>query len=245
MSGLDTYAPREVKEEGDEKRPGGRPSVTMRPLQMKVNVISQAAGSAYIENGDTKIICGVYGPKQAKKGFSDRGRLWCDFKYASFAEEARPEKRGQSDEERELSLALTEAVSVSVILEKFPKAVIEAYVLVLEAGANSDVLASGITCLSLAIANAGVDCYGLVAACTTCLLDGNQLLDPSREESNAQDPLGGNLLVAYMASLNQITHVLQSGTLPVERLEQLTDLALDGCSKLHECMRNCLLESAS
>jgi exosome complex component MTR3 len=212
---------------------------------MRVNVISQAAGSAYVENGDTKIICGVYGPKQAKKGFSDRGRLWCDFKYASFAEESRPEKRGQSDEEREISLTLTEAVSVSVILEKFPKAVIEAYVLVLEAGASSDVLATGITCLSLAIANAGVDCYGLVAACSSCLLDGTPLLDPSTSESTIPDPQGANLLVAYMASLNQITHVSQRGTLPLEQLEQLTDLALDGCSKMHECMKVCLLESAS
>jgi len=170
MSGLETYAPREVLHETAEEKkskkatPITRSPATMRPLQVRVNVISQAAGSAYIENGDTKVICGVYGPKQAKKGFSDRGRLWCDFKFASFADELRAEKRGQTDEERELSLVLTEAVSVSVILEKFPKAVIEAYVLVLEAGENSDVLAASITCLSLALANAG----SLLSFC--CLL---------------------------------------------------------------------------
>jgi len=83
-----------------------------------------------------------------------------------------------------------------------------------------------------------------VAACTSSLINDAPLLDPCSSESRL-DPDGGNLLVAYMASLNQITHISQSGTLALDKLEQLTDLALDGCSKLHECMRACLLETAT
>lgn len=40
---------------------------------MRVGVISQAVGSAYIETDRSKVICGVYGPRQsAKSGFSDK-----------------------------------------------------------------------------------------------------------------------------------------------------------------------------
>ena len=35
---------------------------------MKMDVISQAKGSALMEVGNTKIICGVYGPKDLQRG---------------------------------------------------------------------------------------------------------------------------------------------------------------------------------
>jgi hypothetical protein len=73
-------------------------------------VISQAAGSAYIEMNQTKVICGVcarppllffelarqkltaagdgrYGPRQTPKTvYSEKGKLNCFFKLATFAE---------------------------------------------------------------------------------------------------------------------------------------------------------------
>ena len=42
----------------------------------------------------------------------------------------------QESDERSLSVVLTEAVEVSVQLHTFPKALVEAYVVVLEAGAG-------------------------------------------------------------------------------------------------------------
>jgi len=240
----DTYAPKYRDEDPPAAVSGPeRPSARMRSYHMKVGVISQAAGSAYVENGDTKVICGVYGPKQAKKGFSDTGQLWCDFKFASFGAEKRPARRGQSDEEREMSLLLSEAVSVSVMMDKFPKSVIEAYVVVLEAGASMDVMACAMSCISLAIASAGIDCYDLVCACSAASLGGQDLLDPSTDERITSE--SAHVLVGYMPALNQITHVSFTGCVPLEKVEQMTDLALDGCTKIHDCMRTCLLDSVA
>lgn len=35
---------------------------------MAVDVISQAKGSAFIEIGDTKVVCAIYGPREIQRG---------------------------------------------------------------------------------------------------------------------------------------------------------------------------------
>ena len=55
---------------------------------VKTGVISQAAGSAYVELAKTKVMCGVYGPRQPQRvdGMEfGRGRLDVDVKLATFA----------------------------------------------------------------------------------------------------------------------------------------------------------------
>lgn len=66
-------------------------------------------------------------------------------------------------EEKEVQQQLTEALAVSIHLEAFPKAVLEAYVQVLQD--EGGVLASALTCISLALADAGVMLYDMVSAC--------------------------------------------------------------------------------
>ena len=36
---------------------------------MKTGVISQAKGSAYLEQGSTKVVCGVYGPREIPRRY--------------------------------------------------------------------------------------------------------------------------------------------------------------------------------
>ena len=50
---------------------------------MKTGVISQARGSAYVEQGQTKVMCGVYGPREIprRSDFSMNGVLSCRYVY--------------------------------------------------------------------------------------------------------------------------------------------------------------------
>jgi len=54
-------------------------------LVMRTGVASQAKGSAYIEQGNTKIVCGVYGPREIPKrsDFSMSGILFCHLVFNS------------------------------------------------------------------------------------------------------------------------------------------------------------------
>lgn len=54
---------------------------------LKLGVVSQAKGSAYIECGKTKVIVSVFDPHEIPKrsDYSLTGELYCEFKFASFS----------------------------------------------------------------------------------------------------------------------------------------------------------------
>ncbi len=81
--------------------------------------------------------CCSYGPRASSKlstPFSERGQFLVDVKFAPFAGSQRRARRGaQVDaDERRLQTQLTEALTVSIHLEAFPKAVLEAFVTILQ-----------------------------------------------------------------------------------------------------------------
>ena len=94
------------------------------PSVIKTGVISQAAGSAYVEFDKTKVMCGVYGPRQGGKmggATNDRGRVEVDVKLATFATPGARGKTGQGDAEREFSSLVLRALEGAIIAETFPK----------------------------------------------------------------------------------------------------------------------------
>jgi exosome complex component MTR3 len=70
----------------------------------------------------------------------------------------------QSPDERELSAALQTALEAATDLASFPKATVDIYVLVLEASGGE--LGAAATAAALALADAGVELFDLVVACT-------------------------------------------------------------------------------
>ena len=64
---------------------------------MKVSVVKLAAGSAFVEIGNTRVICSVYGPRRIDRAseYSEKGKLWCDFKYSTNAIRFQKVARGQ------------------------------------------------------------------------------------------------------------------------------------------------------
>lgn len=84
---------------------------------LKTGIVSQAKGSAYIEMGDTKVICSVFDPREIpnKIGYCVQGELFCEFKFAPFSHRKR--KLHQQDaEEKEYSLILQRALEPAVCL---------------------------------------------------------------------------------------------------------------------------------
>lgn len=62
-------------------RQDGRSNDEHRLIFLKTGVISQARGSAYVEQGKTKVMCGVYGPREIprRSDFSMNGVLSCRY----------------------------------------------------------------------------------------------------------------------------------------------------------------------
>eukprot|EP00741_Cyanophora_paradoxa_P009020 tig00001428_g8733.t1 len=219
-------------------RRDGRSWDDARPIFLKTGVVSQASGSAYVEMNKTKVICAVYGPRQSDKmQYSDTGKLNCDFKFAAFATPVR--KRGlQTQEEKEASSVIQQALGAAVQVAKFPKSVLDVFLFVVESDGGA--LAAGVTAAALAVADAGVEMYDLVAGASAAAVGGKLLLDPTAAEERAQS---GSVLLATMPSLRQVTHVLQLGQLSQRAAVEAMELCEDACGKLHAAMRECLVAS--
>ena len=63
----------------DGKRIDGRALDELRPLKIVAGVLKEAEGSAYVEWGGNKVICGVYGPRECIPKISAR-YYWVNIK---------------------------------------------------------------------------------------------------------------------------------------------------------------------
>jgi exosome complex component MTR3 len=184
---------------------------------------------------------GVYGPRQAERrdaAYSEEGRLAVDVKVASFGRAARG-RFGQSAEERALSAAVAAALEGVVDLKAFPKAVLDVYCTVLEAGGGE--LAAAVTAAALAVADAGVEMRDVVAACgATRAPGGALLLDPSAVEAAAE---AAGLVLAATGG-GEIALADARGAWPGATLREAMELCLGGCAQLNDAARACLREAA-
>ena len=89
---------------------------------MKTGIITKAKGSAYIEQGQTKAICAVYGPREIprRSDFSMRGILNCTLEHTPYAKERRKAPGSQKDDlEAEMSNAIGQALEATVCMVSF------------------------------------------------------------------------------------------------------------------------------
>ncbi|XP_034281594.1 exosome complex component MTR3 [Pantherophis guttatus] len=236
------YVPAEPKESGEASQAQRDPSA-LRPLFARVGLLSQAKGSAYVElDGGTKVLCSVAGPREAAGAggvpSEQRGRLVCDFRRAPFS--GRGARSRPGEKEPELALALQEALEPAVRLARYPRAQLEVSALLLQDGGSS--LAAALCAAGLALADAGIELYDLVAACALSRTGPEWRLQPSEPEERAAS---ARLTVALLPSLNQVSGLLGSGDGgQADSWAQALRLGLDGCQRLYPLLRQSLLRAA-
>ncbi|XP_034688664.1 exosome complex component RRP41-like [Vitis riparia] len=240
-----TYSPspapktkRPIFQDVDWVRPDGRGFHQCRPAFLKTGAVNAASGSAYAEFGNTKVIVSVFGPRESKKAmaYSGTGRLNCNVSYTTFAMPI----RGQGSDHKGYSSMLHKALEGAIIVESFPKTTVDVFALVLESGGSD--LPVVISCASLALADAGIMMYDLVASVSVSCLGKNLVIDPILEEESYQD---GSLLITCMPSRNEVTQLTVNGEWSTPRVHEAMQICLEACSKLAKIIRSCLKETAS
>ncbi|XP_068943582.1 exosome complex component MTR3 [Petaurus breviceps papuanus] len=238
-------------DDGEGGAAGPRDPSRLRPVYARAGLLSQAKGSAYLEAGRTKVLCAVSGPRpvegeRAAAG-SAGGRLLCDFRRAPFSGPRRRRRpagaAGGGAEERELALAMQEALEPAVRLGRYPRAQLEVSALLLEDGGSA--LAAAVSAAALALADAGVEMYDLVVGCALSRgagADAAWQLDPTRRE---EERAAGGLTVALMPVLNQVSGLLGCGeACSAESWAGAVRLGLEGCQRLYPVLQQCLLKAA-
>jgi exosome complex component RRP41 len=215
----------------------GRKADEVRPTKIEVGVLSNADGSAYIEQGKNKILAAVFGPREMHPkhlALPDRMVLRCRYHMAPFSVQER-KSPAPSRREVELSKVIRESLEPSVFVEFYPRTGIDVFVEVLQADGGTR--CASITAASLAIADAGIPMRDLVVACAAGKIDDTVVLDLM----DTEDKVGvADVPVAFMPNLNAVTLLQMDGILAPEEFEKAVNLAIEGCRKLYALQKEAL-----
>ena len=224
----------------DGKRLDGRIFDELRPIEMKVGVLSRADGSAYVKWGNNKVLVAVYGPREAQPRHIQnplRGIVQASYNMVSFSVTDR-KRPGPDRRSVEISKIASEALGAAIITENFPRTTIDISMEILQADAGTRCV--GITAASLALADAGIPMRDLVASCAAGKIDGQVVLDLMKEEDNNGQ---ADLPVAILPKSGEIVLLQMDGHMTQDELESGLKMAMDGCKKVYEMQRETLKKS--
>lgn len=227
-------------------RTDGRKWNELRPLFLRVGIITKAQGSAYIEMGNTKLIAAVYGPKEILKReeFSLKGKVNCEFKYMPFSRVQYCEPR-QNFEEKMISKCICDAMEGVILLEKFPKALVDISVQVIQDDGSA--LALALTAASVALVNANIEVKDLVVGTTLRYFENSDVLvDPTADEEHgpfSKFSGGAGFHLAVLPSLSQISYLKQTGKIEQSQARDCIETCWETCLRLATGIKNLLQES--
>ncbi len=221
------------------KRVDGRSPEEMRKIEIKLDVIPRADGSAMFRIGDTIALAAVYGPAELHPAHLREytsGTLRCRYRLAPFSVDER-KPPGMDRRSVELSKLIRVALEPAIFLEEFPKAVVDVFVEILQADGSTRV--ASINAASLALISAGIPMRDFVVACSVGKVDGHLVVDLCGKEDNFSE---ADMNFAMMPKLKKVTLFQGDGTVSPEEVRKLLDLAEKSCMKVYEIQRGVLGE---
>ncbi|RNA42059.1 exosome complex component MTR3 [Brachionus plicatilis] len=202
---------------------------------LKTDCVNEASGSSYIEMGNAKVLCSVYGPREIPRRDDydfKVANLNCEFRFASFScfmqRKGTLSQRDQTLDEKNFSSIIEEALKPSILLHKYPKSQIDMYILCIQNDIDSrNIICASVIAASMALANASIELYDLVSSFT-------------------YSPI--NMTVSYMPQLNQVTSIFFSNEsngafLSTDLFKSHIKESIENCKKVYSFMRHVLLNS--
>ncbi len=221
----------------DGLRLDGRKMDELRPIKLEAGVLKNADGSAYLEWGNNKVMAAVYGPRELHPRHMQRAmkaivRVRYNMCTFSVSDRKRP---GPDRRSNEISKVLSEALESVVFTERFPRAVVDVFIEVLEADAGTRV--AGLTAASVALADAGIPMKSLVTSCAAGKIEDTGVLDLGRLEDNVGQ---ADLPIAILPSTGEIVLLQMDGHFTPEEFTKARDMAVDACYEIYELQKDAL-----
>ncbi|CAJ0572543.1 unnamed protein product, partial [Mesorhabditis spiculigera] len=170
-------------------RADGRKPLQIRNISTQMGIDSQSDGSAYFVQGNTQVICHIYGPREpTQRGRVKEDRAFINCHYERFlkgrsniqgGKRRRPGKERKAGDVERLVEKTFETV---IFTENYPKTQIDIHLMVLEE--DGSVLSTCINAASLALCDAGVAMKGVVSAITCGMAEGKPICDLNNREEN-------------------------------------------------------------
>ncbi|KAG2458145.1 exosome complex component RRP41 [Erpetoichthys calabaricus] len=213
-------------------RVDGRKPNELRKIQARMGVFSQADGSAYIEQGNTKALAVVYGPHEIRgsrsKSQHDRAIINCQYSMATFSTGERKRRPHGDRKSSEMTLHLKQTFEAAILTQLYPRSQIDIYVQILQAdGGNYSACVNAAT---LAVVDAGIPLRDYVCACSAGFVEDTPLVDLSHLEESAG---GTQLSLAVLPKAEHLALIEMDSRLHQDHLESMMDAATQACKDLY------------
>ncbi|KAH8584423.1 archeo-eukaryotice exosomal RNAse PH [Cryptosporidium sp. chipmunk genotype I] len=229
----------------------------LRPITIRTGVIENADGSAYFSIGNTKVLCGIYGPNLCKQNPIEDGlSVSVEYTIGSFCRDSALAKSKLNTDNTEIksdekikSILLEKVINSVICHEKYKRSSIDCYFYIIDDDGSAFSAAISAACLSLC--NAKIEIIGLFSATNIIAVKSNSLfnkdgkthtddeysmiLDPTFNEISC---LGANkystLEIGLCTIRNQVVYLSANGDFfndPI-RIEEGFSLAEASCSAI-------------
>ncbi|KAL5156196.1 Exosome complex component RRP41 [Glycine soja] len=211
----------------------------MRQIRAEIGAVSKADGSAIFEMGNTKVIAAVYGPREVQnrsQQISSHALVRCEYSMANFSTGDRMRKSKGDRRSTEISLVIRQTMEACILTHLLPRSQIDIYVQVLQADGGTR--SACINAATLALADAGIPMRDLVTSCSAGYLNSTPLLDLNYVEDSAGGP---DVTLGILPKLDKVTLLQMDSKLPIDILENVMQLAIEGCKAIANYIREILL----
>lgn len=216
------------------KRIDGRKNDETRKIQIELDVIPNADGSASFAFGDTIAIAAVYGPKPLHPQHLQnptKGLIRAKYDMMSFSVTER-KKPGPSRRSQEISKVTEWALSQIVQLDAFPNTVVDVHIMIPQA--NASTRCAGINAAALALARAGVPMNEIASSVSIGKIDNTIVADVIKEEEDYEDGEGAtDIAVAFTSRTNKLLLLQLDGKITADELKQAIELGKETCKKIY------------
>ena len=158
-------------------RADGRRPPEARKVRCAFGVLPHADGSACFEQGNTKVLVTVRGPREVRRRSNaqhDRAILECTYQLAPFAKVRHAKKRFTDRQALEAQIAVKQVFEQAIQCHLFPNSQIDINVMVLQTDGGA--VCAAINAVTLAVQDAGIPMLDFVVACTAGYLERTTLV---------------------------------------------------------------------
>ncbi|TID12972.1 hypothetical protein CANINC_005071 [Pichia inconspicua] len=225
-------------------RVDGRRYNEIRAFDCSINTHPHSSdGSAYISQGNTKVLCLVRGPSDTLPSASSTNTSEPTISVSIIQPPyAKMERKKVSTNDRrlaELSIIIKRALQQTIVKKNYSRTSIEVSITILQL--DGSLLPACINSATLALIDAGIAMYDYITACNVALYDSYPLLDSNTLEENELSFLS----IGIVGKGDKINLLLMEDKIPMDKLQKLIDLGILGCHSIREIMDQSVREIAT
>ncbi|EPZ36373.1 ribosomal protein S5 domain 2-like protein [Rozella allomycis CSF55] len=196
-----------------------------------MSVFQQADGSCYLEQGNTKLLACVYGPREVEKRHQlqhDKAIITTEISMSTFTKtdrrKARVDKRLM-----EMSIFIKQTMESVVKIQLFPRSQIDIYIQVIQV--DGGLLSACVNAVTLALIDAGIPMTDYITASTIGYIKNTPFLDMNAIEESSDTPV---LTIAIQPRDQSIVLFQLEKKIHVANVDSLIEVGLEGCKSLHK-----------